>query len=448
MRLAHYDEVTGLPNRRMFAQLALPTLERSRRTGLGCAVLHVEIDRLGSVRDAFGRAQGDTVLAELTQRIRTSVRAGDLAAVSQAGSQPGVVARFGDGGFSILVADLESQQRASQVAQRLLATIAEPLVVDGQSLVTTASVGIAMFPGDAPDMTGLTRCAEQAARAAASAGGAQYRFFDEQLNARTKERVVLETELRRGIQAGQLYLEYQPKVDVTSGRLVGAEALVRWKHPQRGALPPQSFIALAEESGLIGPLTQWVLDAACRSQREWADQGLRTVPISVNLAASSFADERLPDHLDELMRRYGLDPSRLVLELTETMLMHDVGSAMSVLTLLRSRGFGLALDDFGTGYSSLSYLKRLPVSELKIDRAFVIDVARGGPDGAVATAIITLGRELGLRVVAEGVETQEQSRFLVDRGCVIHQGFLHSRPLDRDEFGQRLERDGSERFSP
>ena len=438
-RLAHYDEVTGLPNRRMLAQLALPTLERSRRSGLGCAVLHLEIDRLGSVRDAFGRAQGDTVLAELTQRIRASVRAGDLAAVSQAGTQPGVVAKFGDSGFSILVADLESQQRASRVAQRLLAAIAEPLLVDDQSLVITASVGIAMFPGDGEDMTGLTRCAEQAARAAATAGGAQYAFFDEQLNARTKDRVVLETELRLGIPAGQLYLQYQPKVDVSTGRLVGAEALVRWQHPKRGSLSPQSFIALAEESGLIVPLTNWVLEAACTSQRQWADQGLRTVPVSVNLAASSFADERLPDQLDDLMRRYGLTPSSLVLELTETMLMRDVDLAMNVLTLLRAKGFGLSLDDFGTGYSSLSYLKRLPVSELKIDRAFIIDVARGGPDGAVATAIITLGRELGLQVVAEGVETQEQSRFLVDRGCVIHQGYLHSRPIDRDEFGRRLE---------
>lgn len=255
LRLAHYDELTGLPNRRMFAQLALPTLERSRRNGLGCAVLHVEIDRLGSVRDAFGRSQ-DEVLAELTQRIRTSVRAGDLA---------GVVARLGDSGFSILVADLESQPRASLVAQRILTTISGPMPIEGQSLVMTASVGIAMFPGDADEITGLMRCAEQAARAASAVGGGQARFFDEDLNVRTKGRVVLETELRRGIQTGQLYLQYQPKVDVRSGRIVGAEALVRWLHPDRGVLPPQSFIPLAEESGLVGPLTDWVLETACQS---------------------------------------------------------------------------------------------------------------------------------------------------------------------------------------
>jgi diguanylate cyclase (GGDEF)-like protein len=434
LRLAHYDEVTGLPNRRLFAELAVPVIERARRGGAGCTVLHVEIDRLGGIHHVYGRAQGDVILADIAQRIRQGIRSGDLAAASTAGEEPGVVARLGDSAFSILLADLDSQERASLVAQRLLTAVAQPVVVDTQPLVLSASIGIALFPGDAPDLTGLMQCAAQAARAAADAGGAQHMFFDAALNARARERVLLETELRQGIQAGQLCLHYQPKVDVRSGRIVGAEALVRWAHPRRGLIPPGHFIPLAEESGLIAPLTDWVLHAACDSLRRWADAGLPELPLSVNLPASSLADARLLDQLAALMQRYGLRPQNLTLELTETMLMRDIGSAIGVLERLRDQGYGLALDDFGTGYSSLNYLKRLPVSELKIDRAFVIDVARGGRDGALAAAVITLGRELGLQVVAEGVETEEQSEFLSGRGCVLQQGYLHSRPVPQPEF--------------
>ncbi len=250
--------------------------------------------------------------------------------------------------------------------------------------------------------------------------------------------MVLENELRVAIRAGQLCLHYQPKVDARSGLIVGAEALVRWQHPERGLLPPALFIPLAEESGLITPLTDWVLHAACISLRRWADHGLRKVPLSVNLPASSLADAGLPDHLDGLMQQYRLCPSSLMLELTETMVMRNVDSTIDVLGRLRDGGFGLSLDDFGTGYSSLSYLKRLPMSELKIDRAFIIEVARGGRDSALATAIITLGSELGLQVVAEGVETPEQSEFLLRRGCELQQGYLFSKPVPQDEFEQML----------
>jgi diguanylate cyclase (GGDEF)-like protein len=434
LQLSHYDEITGLPNRRLFAELSVPVIERARRSGVGCTVLHVEIDRLSGILHVYGRGAGDAVLADITQRIRLCIRSGDVAAASTTGEAQEVVARLGDSAFSILLADLDSQERASLVAQRLLTAVAQPVVVDAQPLVLSASIGIALFPGDAPDLTGLMQCAAQAARTASEAGGAQHMFFDAALNARARERVLLETELRQGIQSGQLCLHYQPKVDVRSGRIVGAEALVRWAHPQRGLIPPGLFIPLAEESGLIAPLTDWVLNAACGSLRRWADAGLPELPLSVNLPASSLADARLLDQLEALMQRYSLRPSNLTLELTETMLMRDIGSAIGVLERLRDQGYGLALDDFGTGYSSLNYLQRLPVSELKIDRAFVIDVARGGRDGALASAVITLGRELGLQVVAEGVETEEQSEFLSGRGCVLQQGYLHSRPVARGEF--------------
>ena len=338
LRLAHYDEVTGLPNRRLFAELASPALQRSRRSGASCAVLHVEIHRLHGVNDVYGRGQGDVALAAIAQRLRACIRSGDMAAVHALAPEPGVVARLGDSGFSVLVADLDGQQPASAVAQRLLAAVAQPIVIGAQPVVLAASIGVAMFPGDGQDLDSLTRCAEQAARVAANAGGAQHTFFDEALNARATERVVLEAELRQAIQAGQLRLHYQPKVDARSGRLVGAEALVRWQHPQRGLLPPGRFIDLAEQTGLIGPLTDWVLDAACQSQRHCLDQGLPLLPLSVNLPASSLVDPRLVGQLDGLMRQHRLQAPCLVLELTETMVMRDVGTAIGVLDSLRARG--------------------------------------------------------------------------------------------------------------
>ncbi|MGC4079790.1 MAG: bifunctional diguanylate cyclase/phosphodiesterase [Rubrivivax sp.] len=438
--LAHYDEITGLPNRRLFGELAAAALERTRRGARGCAVLHAEIDRFGSIDDVYGHGQGDTVLAIIAQRVRSTIRGADLAALTPVADDDGVVARLGDNAFSVLVTDLDSQERAALVAQRLQTAIRQPIELEGRSqpLRLSASIGIALCPGDARDVPALMRCAELAARAAKAAGGARHQFFDEALNARSRDRALLESELRHAIDAGQLCLHYQPKVDARTGRIVGAEALVRWQHPERGLVPPGRFIALAEESGLIVPLTDWVLRDACTSLQRWAEAGLPPVPLSVNLPAVSLADSHLADQLDELMAQHGLAPSCLVLELTETMLMRDVNSAVEVLERLRQRGYGLSLDDFGTGYSSLSYLNRLPMTEVKIDRAFVTDVARGGRDGALAAAIITLGRELGLQVVAEGVETEEQSAFLLGRGCVLQQGFLFSRPVPAPAFERLL----------
>lgn len=441
-RLAHYDELTGLPNRTLFAELAQPTLERARRYNSGCAVMHLKIDRLHSVVDVYGRSQGDAVLAEVAQRLRAWIRASDLAAV-QHDNDPSVVARIGDSTFTILVTDVNTQEQASLVAQRLLDTIAEPInmreaPVTIRAVVLSASIGISLYPGDAKELTGLTHCAEQATRAARDAGGAQHQFFNTVLNDRARERVLLEAELRHAIEHEQLCLHYQPKIDAQNGRLVGAEALVRWLHPQRGLIPPGSFITLAEETGLIGGLTDWVLKAACASLGHWQRQGLPSVTLSVNLPASSLADGRLLEQLGELMTQHNLQPPSLTLELTETMLMRDTGAAIEKLEQLRACGFGLSLDDFGTGYSSLSYLKRLPMNEVKIDRAFVTDVEQGGRDAALAAAIIALGVELGMDVVAEGVETQEQSKYLLDHGCRLQQGYLFSRPVPLNQFEHML----------
>jgi diguanylate cyclase (GGDEF)-like protein len=437
-QLAHYDGATGLPNRQFFTELAGPSLERARRNDTGCAVLHVDIDRFKGVNDAFGRTRGDAVLQTLAERLRSWIRGGDLASAGRASAEHGVLARVGGNAFTLLITDLAGQEQAAAVTTRLLKAIEQPIEVNEQVLVLTASIGIALFPNDAQDLPGLTRCAEQAVYAAKTAGRAQHRFFDEQMNALATSRLLMEAELRRAIAGGELLLHFQPKVDASTGVVVGAEALVRWQHPERGLVAPGEFIALAEETGLIVSLTDWVLESACSHLRRWHDAGLPCGPLSVNLAASSLADRSLADRLDALMRRHGLASHHLTLEMTETMLMRDVESGVALLETLRARGYGLSLDDFGTGYSSLSYLKRFPIGELKIDRAFVTDAARGGRDGALAAAIVALGRELGLQVVAEGVETPEQAAFLMRRGCNVHQGYLFSRPVPVAAFERLL----------
>jgi diguanylate cyclase (GGDEF)-like protein len=442
-QLAHYDEITGLPNRLFFAELATPVLERARRSRSHCAMLHVDIDRFKGVNDAFGREQGDAVLKALAERLRTWIRSGDLvttAATDEAIEQH-LLARVGGNAFNLMIADLANQAQAAEVAQRLLASFEQPFALGEQSLLLSASIGISVFPGDAQNLADLSRCAEQAVYSAKSAGRAQHRFFDEKINALAASRLTKEAELRSAIAQDQLRLHFQPKVDASNLRIVGAEALVRWQHPQRGLVPPGEFIPLAEETGLILPMTDWVLEAACRALRSWRDAGLRSVPLSVNLAAPSLSDPTLICKLDALMKRFGLSPESLVLEVTETILMTDVQQGIDRLNALRAKGYGLSLDDFGTGYSSLSYLKRFPIDELKIDRSFVNGAERGGRDGALAAAIITLAREFGLSVVAEGVETPAQALFLIRHGCLVQQGFWFSKPMPDAEF-EALLRDG------
>jgi diguanylate cyclase (GGDEF)-like protein len=444
-RLAHYCGITSLPNRQFFNELAGRALDRARRHGRSCAVLHVDIDRFQHVNDAFGRTGGDAVLKVVADRLRQWTRSDDVASSNGGDADDrGVLASGGGNAFSLLIADLDGQDQATLVAQRLIMAVAQPMEVQQQSVVLTVSIGIAFFPSDANDLPSLARCAEQAARAAKDAGRGQHRFFDENMNAHAANRLRLEAELRQAIVGGELRLHYQPKVDARSGALIGAEALVRWERPGRGLVPPGEFIPLAEETGLVLPMTDWILDHACGNLRAWAAAGLPRVPLSINLAASSLADLGLVDKLDALMERYGLAPQDLVLEMTETMLMNDVSSAIVILEKLRARGFGLSLDDFGTGYSSLSYLKRLPMSELKIDRAFITDAARGGKDAALASAIIALACQFEMQVVAEGVETPEQSAFLLARGCHVQQGYLFSRPVPGEQF-ERLLRDSAVR---
>ena len=438
-RLANYDALTGLPNRQFFVELTGPALERSARLGTSCALLHVDLDRFKRVNDAVGHAGGDAALRVIAERLQTSVRTSDIMSAGSP-SCDSVIARVGANGFTLLLVDAGSHQQIALVAERLLRAVAQPLTMGNTDWVLTASIGIATFPRDATDAHGLQRCAEQALYVAKSAGRAQHRFFDETMNALASARLARESELRHAIAGGQLRLHYQPKIDAASGLITGAEALVRWQHPLNGLVPPLAFIALAEESGMILPLTDWVLETAAADLRRRADKGLPALPVSVNLASPSFDQQGLPAQLDALLERHRLAATSFVLEVTESLLMADVERAIVQLNELRARGFHVSLDDFGTGYSSLSYLKRFPIDELKIDRSFVTDVHRGGRDSAIATSVIALGREFGLRVVAEGVETAAQSAFLLAHGCPHQQGYLFYRPMSGPDFDALLAR--------
>ena len=436
--LSMHDGLTGLANRQLFAQVAAVELERARRNHGSCAIVHLDIDHFKSVNDALGNAAGDQVLCTLAERLRSSVRGADLLALNPSMRAAETVARIDGDAFTVLVLEVRAAGDAAIIAERLLQTISRPLSIDDREVVLTASIGIAVFPRDADSVEALARAAEQALYAARASGPANYRFFDEEMNAAARVKLHLENELRRAIAQGELRLHFQPKVDAASGRLSGAEALVRWQHPRRGLLGPGEFIPLAEEAGLIVALGDWVLAAAARYLRQWAEAGLAPVRVSINLASPSFLEEQVAEKCCAIIGQEGIAPEQVVLELTESLLVVDAERTIVRLNSLREKGFALSLDDFGTGFSSLSYLKRFPLDELKIDRAFVTDVTRGGKDAAIALSIIELGHQFGMRVVAEGVETRAQANFLLANRCPIQQGFLFSPPLPPDRFAAIL----------
>jgi predicted signal transduction protein with EAL and GGDEF domain len=447
-QLAFYDGLTGLANRQLFMDFARMALERARRLRSLCAVVHIDLDRFKSVNDALGQQGGNAVLRMLAERLQETIRCADMASTHRVGAdsesesepEPEMVARVGGNAFTLLLVDIASNEQAALITNRLLQAVSEPLHLYNEALVLTASAGISLFPRDASDASGLAEKAEQAMYAAKAAGRARVRFYDNQMNAAASVRLMQENDLRRGIDEGEMCLFYQPQVNAATGEMTGAEALIRWRHPRRGLVSPADFIALAEETGLIKPLGEWVIRAVCEAISRWQANGLSQIPVSINLSIANLVDSDLVENLEMALHQFGIDANRLTLEITETMLMSDPDRTVARLHLLREKGFGLSLDDFGTGFSSLSYLKRFPVHELKIDRSFVRDATRGGLDAAIAGSIIELGKQFGLHVVAEGVETAEEAAFLVARGCTAHQGYFYARPMPVEDFEDVLAR--------
>jgi diguanylate cyclase (GGDEF)-like protein/PAS domain S-box-containing protein len=424
--LATHDEMTDLPNRTMFTQLLTHAIEQGRRYKRRFAVLFIDLDRFKIVNDSLGHDAGDELLKVMAARLRGCLRSSD------------VVARLGGDEFVLLVEELNERQAAAVVARHVLSAVIRPVVVLGQECRVTASIGIATFPEDAQDPKNLMKNADMAMYVAKEEGKNNYQFYSSDISAVTVERMALERHLRHALDRNELSLQYQAKVSLGTGEIRGVEALLRWRHPELGSVPPNRFIPIAEESGLIVPIGTWVIGTACAQGAAWLRQGLPRVRIAVNLSPRHFRDVNLVADVAGILARTGLPPELLELELTESMIVHDVEQAVERLNAIKELGVRLAIDDFGTGYSSLAHLKRLPIDTLKVDRSFIRDLPRDVEDRAITEAIISIGKTLGITVVAEGVETPEQQAFLSSRSCDEMQGFYFSRPVDTDEFTELL----------
>ena len=420
-QLALHDTLTGLPNRTLLADRISQAMAKVAEQG-GCfSLMFIDLDGFKPVNDAFGHHLGDRLLREVALRLREQLRSQDT------------LARIGGDEFVLLVR-LSEPDDAPQVAARQVSLLSKGFRVDEHDLQISASVGIALYPGNGQTAEELLMNADAAMYHAKGAGKNGYSFFDVSMNTNARKQLQLLQDLRQAVEQNQFRLHYQPKFDATSGQPVGAEALLRWEHPQQGLLLPEHFIELAEKTGLIIPIGEWVLNEGCRQMRMWFDQGYSHWRIAVNLSALQFCYSGLVDSVVASLEQHGLPANSLTLEITETTAMSDADASMTVLQKLSQMGVDLSIDDFGTGYSSLMYLKRLPANELKIDRGFVRDLEHDSDDAAIVSAIVALGQALGLRIVAEGVETDTQQSFLTTLGCDALQGFLLGQPLPAEQF--------------
>jgi diguanylate cyclase (GGDEF)-like protein/PAS domain S-box-containing protein len=424
--LAHHDALTGLPNRVLLTDRIAQTIALAQRNETLAAVMFLDLDRFKNVNDSLGHSAGDKLLQEVAARLKSAMRGSDT------------VARLGGDEFVIVMPDAADQAAIAVAARKVLEAVGRPYSVDGHELVSTPSLGIAVYPADGGDVETLLRNADAAMYHAKESGRNNYQFFTQDMNARAVERLSLERSLRRALERDELRLHFQPQYEVATGSIVGVEALIRWEHPEQGLISPGRFMPFAEESGLILPIGAWVLERACWQNCEWQRQGLPAVRMSVNISALQFRQAGFADTVRHALEKSGLDARFLELEVTESVIMHEAERVTDTLAELKRMGLELAIDDFGTGYSSLSYLKRFPIDRLKIDQSFVRDIQSDGEDAAIIGAIIGLTRNLGLRTIAEGVETPEQLAFLREQGCDEVQGYLLSRPVPPEACAQLL----------
>ncbi len=425
-RIAYYDALTKLPNRAFFLEQLGRTLASAKRNERRAALLFCDLDNFKDVNDSLGHDKGDLLLQGIAERLSSCIRKGDT------------LSRLGGDEFVLLLPVVESDRDAVMVARKIKDTLARPFELDGNEVYTSPSIGIAFFPEDGDSVSTLLKHADMAMYAAKTKGRNRYQFFSEEMHKRAVERMQLEAGLRQALDRNEFKLVYQPQYELATGRLVGVEALLRWEKPDRGTVPPARFIPLAEETGMIHPIGEWVLREACTQVKEWLDAGYPDLRVAVNLSGRQFAEAGLVEMVRRILDETGLAARNLELEITESVLMQDAEVAAAIIAELRADGVGVAIDDFGTGYSSLVYLKRLPVSRIKIAPDFVRDIARDERDRAIAEAVITLGRDLGLEIVAEGVETAEQAAMLKKLACPLVQGFHFDHPLEHREIPRRL----------
>lgn len=438
-RLAYFDPVTGLPNRRMFMERLEFACKLAGRYDMRGALLHIDMDRFKEINDAFGPRAGDMLLKEIGERFSACIRDSDsIARQGKGGSMPSLSRLVGDE-FTVLLPNIDHGENAAAVAQRLLCALHDvPFHHGEQEIFLTASIGVAVFPDDGQDIDAVLKNAGAALSEAKNGGRGRFKFYSKEFNARAIQRVSLESGLRRALERDELRLHFQPKVDACSQALQGAEVLVRWQHPERGFISPMDFIPVAEASGLIVPLGEWVLRAACLQLAAWRDAGLDTVQLSVNISAIQFRDPGFIDMLVRTLRETRLSPSALCVELTETVVLDRSTTTTGTIARLHELGIELSIDDFGAGFTSLSLLKSLQFDELKVDKSFVDGIETDANSVAIVAAIIALAHNLGLKVVAEGVETQGQHAFLKAKGCDECQGYLFSRPVDAEAFAAIL----------
>jgi len=416
VRLAHYDQLTSLPNRTMLRERVEHALARAMRAGTGVATLVLDMDRFKEINDMLGHEIGDKLLIEVAQRIRASVRDQDT------------VARLGGDEFAVVLEGVSEAREVLPVIERIIDSLAEVTTIGGHEINSSTSVGIAMFPENGSHLSELLRAADLAMYQAKSSGRGRYQFFADAMQEEAQSRHALEWALRRAVERGEFQLVYQPQICLRTGMVIGVEALLRWMNPTRGLLTPYHFIAGLEEFGLINEVGEWVLQTACEQVRRWHAMDLEPMRIGVNVSAQQFEDPMLIDKIRGALKETKLPPEYLEIELTESCLMSDPGEAGALLRELREVGVRIAIDDFGTGYSSLTYLHDFPLNALKIDKNFVQSVESNDRGGPIANMIVGLGKNLGLDVIGEGVETEGQLEYLRNQGCDIAQGYLYARP--------------------
>ncbi|MCX5874904.1 MAG: EAL domain-containing protein [Deltaproteobacteria bacterium] len=424
-RLVHYDPLTALPNRLLLEARLQHTLERASREGNRAAVLVIDLDQFKTINDSHGHAAGDALLVAVTHRLRTRLREEDT------------LSRLAGDQFVLVLEALHEYQDAEIMARSIQASLETPFILpDGCKAYVRASVGISVYPQDGGTAQALLVGADAAVHRAKELGGKQFCYYTSELNVQARATLVMEEALRRALAQGEFVLYYQPKVDLRSGRILGAEALIRWRQPDGGLVSPLEFIPAAEKNGLIEGIGAWVIRDACRQMRVWRDAGLTEIKVAVNVSARQFRCGGLEDEVIQALTRYAVEPRRLMLELTESMLMAEPEEAVARMTALKRIGVRLSLDDFGTGYSSLAYLGRFPIDQMKIDRSFVTDIVTDPGAATIATSVIALAHRMRVGVVAEGVETEEQAGYLRQNGCDEIQGYLFSKPVPAEEFAE------------
>lgn len=421
-QLAYYDTLTGLPNRALFNDRLRRAVAQGLREGTQVGLLFLDLDQFKAINDTLGHSVGDLLLQTVAQRLQSCVRDEDT------------VARLGGDEFVITLSHLPSERSPALLADRILSLLSQPVKLGDREFFSHASIGIAIFPGDGHDTDTLLRNADTAMYAAKEGGRNTYRYFSNEMNTRAMEKLQMATDLRRAMDREEFFLTYQPQLDLETGKITGVEALLRWQHPEEGLIPPARFIPLAEETGVILPLGEWVLRTACNQAMAWRAAGRPQMRMSVNVSGKQFRQPDFIETIERVLKETGFDPRWLELELTESVIMEDVQTAIMTLTDLKIRHINLAIDDFGTGYSSLIYLKHFPIDRIKIAQEFVRDIPCDADDVAIVEAIIAMARTLNLSVIAEGVEKQEQLQMLRWHRCTEMQGYYFARPMEVKEF--------------